>query len=79
MKYQTYEDRFYKGDSLTGLRGNSFLEPGYVHAPYIPAIPSSDDYTKLKKKLRSSGLKTKQKSRNPCGEIELAQAEVCKL
>lgn len=59
MSYQIYTDPHFPAEkTLSGLRGSSFIETGYVYAPYVPLqttplFPESPVY----KRIRKAGLK----------------------
>jgi hypothetical protein len=63
--YGIYKDPYFPTDKiLTGLKGKTFLEPGFVHAPYIPSF-----LTPVGKKIRKSGLKVVAKAKQPKDDV----------
>lgn len=58
MNHKAYKPA---SDVLLGMKGNTFLEAGYVYAPYVPiqATPLFGNPTLLLKKLRKAGINVK--------------------
>lgn len=62
-RYTVYKDPYFPANKiLLGLKGNTFLESGYIYAPYIPLILSpviyaQDDFTPRKGVMTRYGKK----------------------
>lgn len=57
MNWQVYTNpNTPTSQTLTGMKGSSFLETGYVYAPYVPPELVMNQ---IQRKLRKAGLKLK--------------------
>ena len=60
MSYQIYTDPHFPAEkTLSGLRGSSFIESGYVYAPHIPVqvTPLFPAELPVYRRMRKAGLK----------------------
>ena len=62
-RFTVYKDPYFKSNEiLVGFKGNSFLETGYVYAPYVPLIVTptlfdTEDFTPRKGVMTRYGKK----------------------
>lgn len=60
MNYNIYTDPNHPAEqTLTGLKGSSFIETGYVYAPYVPlqVTPLFPTDSPIYRRIRKAGLK----------------------
>lgn len=63
MKWEIYKDKNREKEpkTLKGFNGVSYLEPGFVFAPYVPIQVSQIQTNPIHKRLRKAGLKLGRK------------------
>lgn len=67
MKWEIYKDKNREKEpkTLKGFNGVSYLEPGFVFAPYVPLQVSQIQTNPIHKRLRKAGLKLGFVARKP--------------
>lgn len=66
-QYKIHKDPYFPATSQLQMKGRTFLDAGYIYAPYVPLQVSPsiifgvDPQVALQKQLRKAGLKTVSK------------------
>lgn len=58
--FKTYKDPYFPAtETLTGMKGSTFLEPGFIYAPHVPlqVTPLFPVNAPVYRKIRKAGLK----------------------